>query len=114
MVASAGTLYAVGKSGRHYVIDTYIPDAVATRLTFNPSGLALSTSATNWRAPEELVITDFSLTTAPTAVGFVVLIDEAIKNGASIRYSNQLVANQKKMPLRITVPAGKEIGGLQF
>jgi hypothetical protein len=50
MGASAGTLVAIGRSGRHYVIDTYIPDAVNTLLTFNMAGLAAATSATTFRA----------------------------------------------------------------
>jgi len=114
MAATAATIYAVGANGQQYAVDVYIPDATATRLTFNPSGLALSTSSTTWKAPQDLVIYDLSLTTAPTAVGFQALIDEATVNGASLRYSNQLVANQKRNLVRIPVKAGHEFGGLQF
>lgn len=114
MAATAGTLYAVGKSGRQYSVDVYIPDATATRLTFNPSGLALSTSSSTWRVPEDVVIYDVSLTTAPTAVGFNCLMNEAVVNGAALRYSNQLVANMKRPQLAIRIPAGQEFGGVQF
>ena len=44
MAATNGTLYAIGKSGQTYSVDLAIPDAVATKVTFNASGLAATTS----------------------------------------------------------------------
>ena len=73
MAASAGTLMAVGaKTGRTYNVDLYIPDAIATLLTFNPAALAVVGSPNTWRVPtsENVIIYDVSTPTAPTAVGF--------------------------------------------
>jgi hypothetical protein len=67
MAASAGTLIAVGKSGRTYTFDMYVPDATGTFLTFNQSGLAASTSPTHFTTPEPMTIVDVSIAAAPTA-----------------------------------------------
>ena len=83
MAAQAGTLVAVGKSGKTYSVDLYIPDAVATQLTFNPNGLAGTGSPTNWRAPEDVLIVDIS-GAAPTAVGFALQVDGATIPGGGL------------------------------
>lgn len=114
MAASAGTLIAVGKSGRTYSIDLYIPDAIATLVTFNPAGLAVIASPATWRAPEPCVITDVSTPAAPTAVGATITADGANINGGTIRWANQLAANPNRMRLNLPVAGGQFVGGLQF
>lgn len=114
MAASAGTLFAIGRSGRQYSIDVYVPDAVNTQLTFNPSGLAGSTSQAYWRAPEALTIVDFALQAAPTAVGATFQADGATINGANIRHAAQLVSLNNRPKLAINVAQGALIGALQF
>jgi len=114
MAASAATLFAIGKSGRQYSVDVFVPDATATQLNFNPSGKALSTSLTYWRAPEALTIVDFSLEAAPTAVGATFQADGATVNGANIRHAAQLVSLNNRPRLAINMAAGALIGALQF
>jgi len=67
MAASAGTLIAVGASGRTYTFDVYVPDATGTFLTWNQSGLAASTSPTHFTTQEAMTIVDMSIAAAPTA-----------------------------------------------
>lgn len=114
MAASAGTLVLVGKSGRTYTVDCYVPDAVSTNLTFNVSGLAASTSPTHFTTQEPCTIVDFSIAAAPTAVGAIFQIGDANVNGAVIRHANQLAANPNRMKLRIPLPGGVQISALQF
>lgn len=114
MAASAGTIKMIGRSGRTYTLDVYIPDAVATMLTLNASGLAASTSPTTWRAPEDVVIKDMSTPGAPTAVGCILQINNANANGGTFRWANQLAANPQRSQLSIPIRAGDFISFLQF
>jgi hypothetical protein len=114
MAAQAGTVVLVGQSGRTYTLDLYVPDAVATNLTFNPAGLAASTSPSSWRAPEKVTIVDVSIGTAPTAVGCTFQANYTPINGATIRWANQLAANPNRPKLRVGLNAGDIISALQF
>lgn len=114
MAANAGTLVLLGQSGKTYTVDVYVPDAVATNLQFNVSGLAGSSSPIDFTTPEPGMIVDFSIAAAPTAVGAIFQIGGANINGATIRHANQLAANPNRMKLRIPVPGNVLISALQF
>lgn len=114
MAASAGSLKLIGRSGRTYVVDVYIPDATATYLTFNAAGLAGTASPAYWIAPEDCTITDISTAAAPTAVGFTFLVNGANLNGGTIRWANYLAANPNRPGLALSLRIGTQLGGLQF
>ena len=115
MAASAGTLYAIGNtSKRTYSVDVYVPDATGTQLTFNPSGLAASTSPATWRPPEDVVIYDVSIHAAPAAVGAFFTLNGATLNGGTIRWTNQLDTLPNRGKLNLTIPAGGFLGATQF
>lgn len=114
MAAQAGTMVFVGiKSGVTYTVDIYIPDATGTQLTFNPSGLAASTSVTYWKAPEDCYLVDIS-GAAPTAVGATITLTGALYTGKTFRWSNQLATLATRMKHKIFIPAGEQVGALQF
>lgn len=114
MAAQNGTFVFVGvKSGQTYTVDVYIPDAVATKLTFNASGLAASTSNDYWKAPEDCVLVDIS-GAAPTAVGGTITLSGALYNGKTFRWANQLATLSTRMKHKIPIPAGEQVGCLQF
>ena len=114
MAATAGTLTLLGKSGRTYSVDLYIPDATATQLTFNPAGLAASTSPSTFRVQEDSTIIDVSIGTAPTAVGCVIQADSAPVTGGALRWANQLQTLANRQKLQIGVRNGSFIGALQY
>lgn len=114
MAASNGTLTLVGKSGRTYVVDTYTPDAVATQITFNPTGLAASTSPTSLRIPEDCIIYDYSQVASPTAVGFTISCNSGVVNGGTLRHANQLCTLPNRQKLKIPLKQGDIITALQF
>lgn len=114
MAASAGVMKLVGTSGRTYTVDIYIPDAVATYLTFNPQGLAGTGSPTFWILPEAATITDVSTAAAPTAVGFTVQANGASVAGGVARWTNQLSTNTNRIPLNIPLSKGVQLSALQF
>lgn len=115
MAASAGTLTMVGKkSGRTFAVDLYVPDAVATNLTFNPGGLAGTGSPATYRVPEDVVIIDISVAAAPTAVGAALQVNGAVANGGAVRWANQLSTLANRQKLALPVNAGDFIAFLQF
>lgn len=114
MAATAGTMVLLGKTGKVYTVDLYIPDATATKLSFNSSGLAASTSPTTYRIPEDCMIVDISIGTAPTAVGAALSVDSAIYNGGAIRWANQLQTLANRLKLKVPLRAGSFIEFTQF
>ena len=113
MAASAGTMVLKGKSGRTWTIDVYVPDAVATLLTFNPSGLASSTSPSDYRVPEDCVIVDITTAAAPTAVGGTVKVNSGVVNGGTFRWADRLNTLSKRADMAIPIQAGSFLSVLQ-
>jgi hypothetical protein len=113
MAASNGTLVIACKS-KVFSIDVYTPDATGTFLTFNPTGLAGSTSPTQLVIPEDGVIVDYVQVAAPTAVGFNVQLDSASQPGATLRHANQLCTLANRQKLAIPVRRGQILTALQF
>lgn len=114
MAASAGSMKFVGKN-RTYTIDMYIPDAVATDITFSAAGLAASTSQPTWRAPENVVMTEVSLSAAaPTAVGAFLTVNNAVVNGGTWKHANQLSTLATRMSFYVPIKAGDFVGARQF
>lgn len=113
MAAQIGTLTISTKSGTMQV-DTYIPDAAAGLLGFNPTGAAASTSPTQYRIPVDGVITDLSVAAAPTATAVALTKNGAIMQGGVVRYANVLNTLPYRIPLRIALSAGDFIGGINL
>jgi len=66
MAAQNGTVTMVSKTGRTYLVDVYLPDGAGGFWTFNPTSTAASTSPTQFRVPENVVLTDLSIAASPT------------------------------------------------
>lgn len=113
MAASAGSMVLVGKSGKTYTIDVYIPDAVATLLTFNPAGLAASTSPSDLRVPEDCVITDITTAAAPTAVGGTFKVNSGVLNGGTFRWADRINTLSNRFRLSVPLRAGDFLSCLQ-
>lgn len=114
MAATNGTLILRGASGRTYSVDMYIPDAVATNVTFNGSGLAGAASNNYWSPPENCVITDIVAVATPTAVGAILTLDGAQYTNQCVRWANQQDTLATRPALNIPVIAGVQLGAVQF
>jgi len=114
MAASNGTLNILGASGRTYSIDVYVPDAVATFLSWNATGLAASTSPNTLIIPEDGIIVDYIQVAAPTAVGFNIQLDSASQAGYTLRHANQLTTLATRQKLVLPVKKGQQLTALQF
>lgn len=113
MAASNATLVIAGRD-RVYSIDVYVPDATGTQLTFNPTGLAASTSPSTLSIPSDGYLIDFVTVAAPTAVGFTLALDSAVVPGGSLRHANQLCTLANRQKLRIPVRRGQLLSALQY
>ncbi len=115
MAASKGQLTAIGtKTGQQYLIQLYQPDAVATKFTFNPSGLAGATSPPTYRFPEDVVIRDMSIVTGATATGGIMEINGALLNGTAMDWTVHLSTLPQRPMLNIPVRGGDDFSILQF
>lgn len=115
MAAQNATLVLKGlRTGKTYSVDVHAPDASATLLTFNSSGAAASTSNSTYRAVEDCIITDISITTSPTATGFVFSANGNVIPGGVMRWANQLTSLPNRTVLAIPIRSGDFIGGTQF
>ena len=113
MAASAGTMIFLGQSGRVFSIDVYIPDAVATLLTFNSAGLAAATSPDSYRVPENCVLTDVTTATAPTAVGGALKVNSGVVNGGTFRWADRLNTLSNRAKFAIPIKGGDFVSILQ-
>jgi len=109
-----GTATFVGRSGRAYTIDVYLSDVTAVTCKFNPSGAAGAASSEYWRAPEDVVLRDFSIITGLTAtVAMTWGRDGATIPGAMIRLANHLNTNPYRPTLNVLFKAGTLINATQ-
>lgn len=114
MAASAGTLVLKDdKSGRTQTVDIYIPDAVATSIAFNGTGLAASTSPTTYRVPTDCWLVDITTAAAPTAVGGSVRIDSGVVSGGTFRWADRINTLSKRADMAIPIKAGSFLSILQ-
>ena len=115
MAASAGTLVMIDRAdGTIYTVDLYVPDATATKIGFNPSGLAGTASATSYRVPANVNIVDISVAAAPTAVGAALTVNSAVRNGGAVRWSNQLSTLATRLKQKVPLNKGDFIEYTQF
>ena len=114
MAAQNGTFVFVAKDGTEtYTVDCYIPDAVATKLTFASTGLSGTSSETYWKAPKDCYLVDIS-GAAPTAVGATITLSGIPYVNKTFRWANQLATLSTRMKHKIFIPGGEQVGALQF
>lgn len=115
MAASAGQLKLLMKDGSTYSVDAYQPDAVATYIGFNASGLASSTSSTTFTVPKGAVaIVSWSVVTGATAVGMNIILNSGSKAGYTLRHSLFLNTLATREAVYLPVTEGDQLQALQF
>jgi len=115
MAASNATMiFRAIDNGELYEVDCYVPDAVATNFTFNGVGLASSTSTAYWSAPEDCELVEITVVASPTAVGGVILFDGSPVKNHTFRHSANLVSLNNRPKQSLYIPAGTQVGVLQF
>lgn len=106
----SGSLTFVGATGRTYLISMYTADTAGYINKFAADTAAVAGSETYWRAPENVTLTDFSITTGTTQLSMVMKIDGAVKNGTIMIFLHHVSTAPFRPALRIAFPQGALIG----
>lgn len=114
MAAQNGSMTLTARSGRTYIVDVYSPDAAGTLLTFSSTSAGASTSPSQFRIPEDCILTDLSFAASPTATAVALNVNNATIQGGVIRYANVLNTLPYRVPMRIPLKGGDFIGGLNL
>jgi len=109
-----GQMMFVGQSGTSYGVDLYISDVNNGRVTFDGGAGAGSTSPTFWIPPENVILTDFSMTTGTADTEKIRLCVNSKPMGTVLRYVPHLSTNSNRPPLRIGFKAGSQISAFQI
>ena len=109
-VPVTATLSFVGAGGKGYQISMYTADTAAYINKLSAHTVAGAGSATYWRPPENVVLTDFSIKTGTTQLDMVMTVDGAVKNGTVLNFLCHVSTAPFRPPLRIAFPAGSLIG----
>lgn len=106
----SGSLTFVGASGRTYLISMYTADTAAYINRFAADTAAGAASLNFWRAPENVTLVDFSITTGTTQLSSVMMVDGAVKNGTIMIWLHHVSTAPSRPVLRITFPKGSLVG----
>jgi len=110
-----GTLMFQGlQTGRAYADDIYVSDVAAAQLTFDNGSGASASSLTYWKAPEDVLLTDFSIATGTAdTTNFVLTSDGAQVANSRLRYANFVNTLNNRPKLNIGFKRGSNIGAIQ-
>jgi len=110
-----GTMMFRGmQTGRTYAVDVYLSDVAAAPLTWDNGSGATSTSLVYWKAPENVMLSDFSVATGLTdTTNFVLTSDGAQVPNSRLRHANFLNSIATRPALSITFRQGSNIGAVQ-
>lgn len=102
------------QTGRTYVVDVYISDVLASPINWDNGSGATSTSLVYWKAPENVILYDFSVKTglADTAT-FYMTSDGSQVASSRIRHANFVNTIATRPALNIGFRAGSNIGAIQ-
>lgn len=111
-----GTVTFTGRSGKTYTYSIYSSDVVAAPVTWATTGLA-GTGSTNFiTAPEDMLLSDVSLTTGQTvAVGWSIWLNDAPYPSAVMTFANVLNTLQtRSFPKGFGIKQGRKVQLVQF
>jgi hypothetical protein len=110
-----GTLMFKGvSSGRTYSMDVYISDVLAAQVNFDNGSGATSSSLVYWKAPENVILYDFSVATGLTDTTNIFFTSDGAQVPQSrLRYANFINTLATRPSLNIGFRANSNIGAIQ-
>ena len=105
--------FAGQQTGRSHSVDLYLSDVVAALTNFDSGAGAGAASDTFWIAPENVILTDFSVKTGLTDTTKIVVVANSVQTGNRLRYANFLNTLAFRPALKIPFRAGTKIGFVQ-
>lgn len=109
-----GTIAFMGQqSGRVYNVDLYLGDVVDSLGNFDGGGGASATSPDSFTAPEDLLLSDFSIVTGMTDTTKIQILRGNQPTGDFLRYTQHLTTSPTRSPLRLGFSRGTQIRVIQ-
>lgn len=107
-------LFRGAQSGRTYAVDVYVSDVNAAQVTFDNGSGASSTSLVYWKAPENVILEDFSIATGTAdTTNLVFTSDGAQVPQSRLRYANFVNTIATRPKLNIGFRSNSNIGAIQ-
>ena len=108
-----GTWFFKGSRGT-YNVNVYVSDVAGALVTLNANGTAIAGSPTQWRAPENVVLVDFAMTTGTAdTTNLIMQQDNANKPASLLPYATFLTTISTRPQVNLSFPAGSLIGAQQ-
>lgn len=110
-----GTMMFKGvQTGRTYAVDVYISDVLAAQVTFDNGSGATSSSLVYWKAPENVILYDYSVATGLTdTTNLFLTSDGAQIPNSRLRHANFLNSLATRPVLNIGFKQGSNVGSIQ-
>lgn len=109
-----GSMQLVGlRSRKTYSKDIYLSDVVDALVRWDAGSGASATSDTNWRAPEQIVLIDYSQVTGTADTTKLQLTRNGVPTGDMLRYTIHLTSLNNRPRLGIVFNPGDNIGAIQ-
>lgn len=109
-----GGMFFVGTKGETYPVDIYVSDVNGARINWDGGAGAGSTSPTYWKAPVDVILTDYSMVTGTADTEKIRLLRDSKPTGHVLRYVPHLTSNSNRPRLRIGFKKGTEISAVQI
>ena len=109
-----GTMIFIGlRTRKSYVVDTYHSDVVDALMNFDGGAGASATSPTEWRPPEPVVLTDYTIVTGMTDTTKMQIMRSNGPTGDTLRFVLHLTTLAFRPRLAIGFNAGQDVRAIQ-
>lgn len=109
-----GQMVFIGQSGITYGVDCYFSDVNGALVRFDGGGGAGTAAPTQWIAPENVTLSDFSMVTGMTDTEKIRLVVNSKPLGTILRFVPHLTTNSNRPVLNIGFAKGSQISAFQI
>lgn len=103
------------QSGKNLTVDAYLSDVASAYVQWDNGNGASSSSGSQWKAPEDVILVDFSIPTGMTDTKTIVPVrDGAMIPQQRLRYANFLNTLTYRPNLQLGFKAGTLVSAIQF
>lgn len=108
------SMFFIGANKATYPVDVYISDVNGARINWDGGAGAGSASPTYWKAPQDVILVDFSMTTGTADTEKLRILRDSMPTGHILRYVPHLSTNSNRPKLQIGFKKGVEISMVQI
>jgi hypothetical protein len=103
-----------GESGKTYSIDAYVSDVNGGLVNFDAGAGAGASAPTYFIAPENMILTDFSMTTGTADTEKIRICKNGVSTPNVLRYVQHVSTNSDRPTLSIGFTQGTQITAFQI